>query len=285
MENNDFAVFILTHARPNNVITYHKLIGSGYTGKIYIIIDNEDKTADKYYKNFGDKVIMFDKKEIAKTFDEADNFNDRRSIVYARNACFNIAKTLGIVYFIQLDDDYSLFDFRINGNGQRPSGYYRIRTKLNEVFYSLLKYYKTLNAKSLAMAQGGDFIGGLSNQLYDYKLRRKCMNTFICSTERPFKFIGRINEDVNTYIREGSLGRLFLTTPLVSITQHETQTNKGGMSDIYLDKGTYIKSFYSIIFNPSSVVVGLMGDKNMRLHHRVSWDNAVPVILDEKYKI
>ena len=103
--NKDFAAFILTHGRPNNVITYKKLKSAGYTGKIYIVIDNEDKTKKDYYKKFGDKVIMFDKKDVAKTFDEADNFNDRRSIVYARNVCFSIAKDLGLKYFIQLDDD------------------------------------------------------------------------------------------------------------------------------------------------------------------------------------
>ena len=284
MENKDFAVFILTHGRPDNVITYHTLKTSGYTGDIYIVIDNEDKSADTYYENFGDKVIMFDKKAIAKTFDEADNFEDRRAIVYARNACFNIAKDLGITYFMQLDDDYSLFDFRINDKGTRPKGHYKIRTKLDKVLDSLLNYYKTINVRSLAIAQGGDYIGGIGNAFYDYKLRRKCMNTFICSTKRPFQFQGRINEDVNTYTNQATKGNVFLTTPLLSITQAQTQSNDGGMTDIYLDKGTYIKSFYAVIFQPSSVKVALMGDKNMRLHHRVSWKHTTPVILEEKYK-
>ena len=30
----DFAIFILTHGRPNNVITYNTLKTSGYTGDI-----------------------------------------------------------------------------------------------------------------------------------------------------------------------------------------------------------------------------------------------------------
>ena len=49
---------------------------------------------------------MFDKLEISKKFDEFDNFDDRRAIVYARNASFEIAKKLGLKYFLQLDDDY-----------------------------------------------------------------------------------------------------------------------------------------------------------------------------------
>jgi hypothetical protein len=149
----------------------------------------------------------------------------------------------------------------------------------------MLDFYKTIPAKSIAMAQGGDFIGGAgSGTAKSKKLKRKCMNSFICSTERPFKFNGRINEDVNTYTYKASIGHIFFTIPTLSLEQETTQSNKGGMTDIYLDKGTYIKSFYSVIFSPSSVKVALMGDKNKRLHHRVSWNNAVPVILNEIHK-
>ena len=109
------------------------------------------------------------------------------------------------------------------------------------------------------------------------------MNSFFCSTDRPFKFVGRINEDVNTYVQNGTIGDLFFTIPILSLTQKITQSNKGGL-EIYLDKGTYIKSFYSVMFTPSAVKIALMGDKHIRLHHRVTWNNAVPKIIDEQYK-
>jgi len=105
------------------------------------------------------------------------------------------------------------------------------------------------------------------------------MNTFICSTERPFKFLGRINEDVNIYTSLGAKGNLFLTIPLVAINQKDTQTNNGGMTDIYMDGGTYIKSFYTIIFQPSSVKIRPMGAKHKRLHHSVTWKKTVPMII------
>ena len=47
---NKFAVFILTHGRANNVITYATLKKQGYTGKIYLMIDDEDKQAEEYKK-------------------------------------------------------------------------------------------------------------------------------------------------------------------------------------------------------------------------------------------
>jgi len=279
---NNFAVFILTHGRPDRVLTFNTLKRNGYSGKIYIIIDDLDKTRDKYISNFGDKVIIFNKKEISKKFDTADNFSDMRAIVYARNACFEIAEKLNIKYFVQLDDDYVKFDWRFNANFDYCA---HIARNIDDIFSAILEFYINTNIKSIALAQGGDFIGGSeSNYSQKIKLSRKCMNSFFCSTDRPFKFLGRINEDVNTYTKTASTGELFFTANQVSLTQLQTQSNSGGMTDIYLDSGTYLKSFYSVIFHPSSVKVRLMGSKYKRLHHSVKWENTTPLILNEKYK-
>lgn len=74
MRHNGFVAFILTHGRPDRVLTYEKLRKHGYTGKIYIVCDDEDKTLPEYRKRFGD-VLVFSKSEIAKTFDEGDNLS------------------------------------------------------------------------------------------------------------------------------------------------------------------------------------------------------------------
>jgi hypothetical protein len=110
------------------------------------------------------------------------------------------------------------------------------------------------------------------------------MNSFFCSTKRPFKFLGTINEDVTTYARLGSIGDLFFTVPNVSLKQTDTQSNNGGLTDFYLAEGTYIKSFYSVLFSPSSVTVSVLNTENSRLHHRVAWNNTIPKILNEQYK-
>ena len=61
MMRDDFAVFILTHGRADNVETMKALKKGGYTGKWYMILDNEDDTEDKYRENFGDDhIIVFD---------------------------------------------------------------------------------------------------------------------------------------------------------------------------------------------------------------------------------
>lgn len=62
MLRDDFAVFILTHGRADNVVTADTLKRQKYSGKLYFIIDNEDDTAELYREKFGaENVIMFDK--------------------------------------------------------------------------------------------------------------------------------------------------------------------------------------------------------------------------------
>ena len=274
---NNFAVFILTHGRADKVVTYDSLKKAGYTGKIYLIIDDEDKQIQEYKDKFGENVIIFDKLAISKTFDTGDNFKDRRAIVYARNACFDIAKKIGVEYFIELDDDYTSFQYKFDKNlkyHERPI------KSLDAIFKALLEFYKSNNALTVAMAQNGDFIGGRENVwATKINLHRKAMNTLICSTKRPFQFFGRINEDVNTYVNLGSKGNIFVTVPNVAITQRSTQKTAGGMTDIYLDGGTYLKSLYSVMYNPSCVKIAEMGHKHKRLHHKVFWNNAVPKIM------
>jgi hypothetical protein len=281
-EPDNFAAFILTHGRPDSVVTYKALRKAGYTGRIFIVVDDTDKLIPEYKARYGKDVIVFDKEAIAQTFDGADNFTDRRVIVYARNAAFEIAKELGIKYFIQLDDDYTAFNFKFDTSGH--FGEWPIKN-LDGVFEALLNYYKKIPALTIAMAQNGDFIGGgKSGTAQKVGTKRKAMNTFICSTDRPFKFVGRINEDVNTYVNLGGRGELFLQINNVAIIQKQTQSNKGGMTDVYLAGGTYLKSFYTVIFNPASVKVAIMGEKHPRLHHKIRWRNTVPEILDEKHK-
>lgn len=282
---DDFCAFILTHGRPDNVITYNRLKAHGYTGKVYIVIDDEDKTASKYYDRFGDEVLMFSKEEMSKKFDQGDNFGDRRCIVYARNACFELAKQVGCKYFVQLDDDYNFFSLRVLiNNGENLSSTKNLN--LDRTFAALLRFYENTNTLTVAMAQGGDYIGGAGNPYVKKGYKRKAMNSFICSTDRPFKFFGRLNEDVNFYTTEGRKGQQIYTIMGLWLNQKETQSNAGGMTDIYLDKGTYLKSFYSVMYSPSCVKIGLMGSKSesMRIHHKVNWNTCAPKILDQSLK-
>jgi len=278
---SDFCAFILTHGRPDRVLTYKELRNSGYTGPIYLVIDDEDKTADQYRERYGDEVVQFCKADIAARFDEADNFDDRRAIFYARNACFDLARELGYRYFVELDDDYTDFYYRYDSRG--VLGSYRMRATMDEMWEAMIEFHEHTPALAVALSQGGDWIGGDAGM----RLRRKCMNSFICSVDRPFSFVGRVNEDVNTYVSEGRRGSLFYTVMQARLNQPDTQKHSGGMSDLYLDAGTYIKTFYSVIIAPSAARVGQLSDPrspHVRIHHAINGDACYPKILREDHR-
>jgi hypothetical protein len=273
-----FAVFILTHGRPDNVITYKTLQKCGYTGKLFFIVDDEDKTVDRYIANFGrERVKVFKKKEAADACDEGNNFDERRTILMARNACFDIAKAIGVTHFLQLDDDYIKFMFRFDKSLSRNW----LIKKINPVFAAVLEFYKRTPVLSVALSQGGDHIGGFSGMTH---MKRKCMNSFFCSTERPFRFVGAMNEDVNTYTTLGSRGGLFLTFTSLQLDQMATQSQAGGITEMYLRFGTFCKAFTTVMMMPGSTKVSMMRSNNPRIHHSIDWKATVPCIIREKHR-
>lgn len=286
MKNKKFAVFILTHGRADSVFTYETLRRAGYTGQIYLLIDDQDKQEAKYKKLYGNQVIVFPKEEAAKITDSGDNFKKRNSVLYARNWNFVVAKELGLTHFWQLDDDYSSFRWAANNHNQYISD--KTIKSLDLVLDACIEFLDDAKAHCVAFAQGGDFIGG-EGSLFGKKIAngdfsRKIMNSFLFCVDRPIKFIGRMNDDVNTYLERGRKGFLFITIPRLRLEQKPTQQNAGGLTEMYLDFGTYVKSFYSVMYAPSCVKVMDMGQSDRRIHHRVFWKHAAPLILDESAK-
>jgi hypothetical protein len=91
---------------------------------------------------------------------------------------------------------------------------------------------------------------------------------------------------VNTYTSLSRLGGVFLTIPRIEVIQSQTQTNPGGMTELYLDTGTYLKTFYSVMFCPSAVKVsGLYYfESKARIHHSVYWPSAAVQIIREAHR-
>lgn len=278
-----FAVLILSNGRPNNVITIPTLKKCGYSGDIFIICDNEDEMLSEYKKLYKKDIVVFCKVDYEGKFDIMDNEKNNKCVVYARNATFDIAKKLDLDYFLVLDDDYNSFEFSFD---DKLNFHPRPIKNLDNIFSLFIEYLKTATQiQTLAFGQGGDFIGGKENHSTRLvKPFRKAMNSFFCATNRPFQFVGRINEDTNTYVIEGSRGLVFFTIFQIKLEQATTQKNSGGLTEIYLELGTYIKSFYTVMLHPSSVHVATVGNIARRLHHKVKWQYTVPKILNEKHK-
>ena len=279
---NDFAVFILTHGRADNVVTVPAIKKAGYTGKIYFIIDDEDEQAEEYKKNFGaDRVIIFDKQAAYDRADTMDNFNDHRAIIYARNECWRIAEELGLKYFLMLDDDYKSIDYRYGEDGKLK---YKPSHDFDRVFEDMIQFLEVSGADTVAFCQGGDFVGGVDGGNFHKGLLRKAMNSFFCKTDTPIEYRGTMNEDVVTYTTLSSRGHLFFSNTQYCAVQLPTQSLSGGMTDAYKEGGTYLKTFYAIMSMPSAVKVSMMYTTHKRIHHRINWEHTAPKILNEKWR-
>lgn len=147
----------------------------GYIGKIFIVVDDEDKIWNQYMVEFGEQVLVFFKVDIVSCFDEVDNFCDCCLIFYVCNVCFDLVKLVGCKYFIQFDDDYYEFQFWVDCNYDQV--YFLIR-KLDVIFFEMLVYYELIFVFFIVMLQGGDFFG--DNGGYVLWVKCKVMNSFIC---------------------------------------------------------------------------------------------------------
>lgn len=266
MKRYKYKIFIVSHGRPDRVYTYATLLDYGIdSNNIAIVVDDSDSDLNiKDYKSKFAEVYIMQNNKI--TLDTMDNIGDKKSVVYKRKFCYELAEKLGYRYFLVLDDDYTNFysmfkagEFVSFGSGDK------LKNKLNDIicyYFSLLDLNK--NIKAIAMGQSGDFYCK-SFPLFP----RKVMNSWFCDVQKKIEFKGRFNDDVNTYLINNKIGNICISSLFFALKQKDTQKNKGGMTEAYLNYGTYVKSFYSVICSPSSVVVEF--NKHVgRIHHKIN---------------
>lgn len=287
---DDFAIYVISNKRPNDVVTVRDAFEkSNVRLPWYIVLDDQDPTIDQYRERFGDdRLVIFPKQETIDGMDMGDNFQMSGSVV-PRKAIWDIARQQGNRYFLVLDDDYRYFDWKFDSDGVPVFGRYEIIKNLDDVILTLLDYYKKLPPEivTLSILQMGELMGGYENTMMrSFRVKRKAMNFFLCDLERPFDFPGRLNEDVNAYTEVQRRGKAMMMLNHVGLWQKPTQKTAGGMTETYLQQGTYTKSMYSVMRCPTAVQVSVLQahNGNMRVHHKVNYKKCAPEIIPERYR-
>ena len=282
--DSDFCVFILSYGRAEDVKTIDTLLdeNGSFSQDYYVVCSDDDKSLPLYLEKYNERVLIFNKDAIAPHIDMGDNFDKKNVVIFARTICFSFAEKLGYRYFVQLDDDYHKFMNRYIYD-DKMLVHSNIKD-FDNMFKVHLDFLKSTPCTIVAMAQGGDFIGGTANRNAQKGYKRKVMNSFFCDCERPFYFYGSMNEDATYYAHASRMGILVFTLFGWMLDQASTQTLSGGLTEIYLESGTYLKSFYSVMMSPSNTKIGKLGTGDgERLHHMINGKNAHPEIIDEKY--
>ena len=273
---NDFAVFILTHERVNEQKTLETLSTSGYTGKVFLIVDDEDKQLQEYKDKYGSKVIVFSKREV--DCDTLTNQEEWRSVVYARNAVNSIAENMGLRYVFMCDDDITRFTFRVVRDG-KLKGF-----KVNNIGRLLNKMADNMengNISIFGFSQQGAYFGGANSDKYRNGCQRTCSQAMIVDTKAGIPWRGIFGEDLQASLDAGAMGKVVLSTMLVSIESPERTTNAGGLHDLYHSNNQYVTYFQSVLPYPSTVKVFY---KNGEAKHRIKQACVAPMIVSDRYR-
>lgn len=281
-KNKRFAIFILSHGRAETISTYDALRAHGYSGDMYVVIDNEDDQEQIYRDKFGKDIIQFDKRDYLVKTDTGDLDTNRKVGVFARNFIQDCAKEMGYQFHLQLDDDIHGFSWRyLDEKG-------RLRCKklknMDSVFSAMCDYLESTPITSLSFGLAMYYAGGAEAGTWKQQLIHKTMTTFMMRQDDVQYFHMRMNDDITTSALNTSRGKLYYTYMPIMLEVDGTQVQKGGMTEIYQDNGTYRKSFYSVMALPSCAKISQMGVSDMRVHHQISWNNCAPKVLNERYR-
>jgi hypothetical protein len=95
---------------------------------------------------------------------------------------------------------------------------------------------------------------------------------------------------VSMYCLNSLRGLLTFTITRIQVNQKMTQAQSGGLTEFYLEVGTYVKSFYSVLFVPSAIrIATLTGHRtdmetHTRIHHAINWNAIAPKIIRENVR-
>ena len=246
---NECAIFILSNGRPDKVKTYDYLKAS-FGGDVYILCDDQDETLPDYKDKFGSKVIVFDKDEWVKKSDPMDNFNSKKSVLYARNAVFEIANAMGYRYFAMADDDIKDLQFRYEQDGKLLA---KPVSNLDKVIDYIVQLMNDTAISYFSFGTDKNFIGGVQNRNFQKKVIDKVYNFIICKSGQQHSYKGIMNEDEIHNVISLSTGVLLKSLTAIQIVMEPVGKGEtGGNSETYKENGyySYTRNFYPIIACP-----------------------------------
>lgn len=280
---DDFAVFICTHGRPDKQYTYNALRKCGYTGRIYLVLDNTDHTIQEYLDIFGvEHVLVFDKNHYinCSDYDNNDNVLHAKCIVYAKRAVEDIAKSMNFRHFVIADDDIVNFVIR------HPIGDKLATIQITDLD-TVLNSYRCLLVNNVAAVGFGialSYFKGVDSFTYQN----------LCKRILPYQFVIRSSairvnwkswmcEDDITELQSSSVGNIWLSIPYVAqqIKPIGNIKNSSGMAEQYKNFDTYTLKFNIIKVCPRKTVIKYNKGKYSLLKQV---DNCFPKIISERFR-
>lgn len=276
-----YAVFILSHNRADRVETYDTLKNLGYSGEVYIVVDDEDPMLSTYIKRFGEIVVVFNKSEWIKSTDTVTNIKLKSSPVYARSAIEHMANSALYDAYIVMDDDIKNLRYRFLESGMVKS--VRVTQDIDSIFDLYVEYLLTANIATLSFATVMVYAGGVHNEadLVRIASHRYTCQIHIRNLKFPVDWISLANNDSISANNTAKIGYLWWSLPFIVYDSPKMNTLPGGMKKVYDSVSEFKRAFMSTVVSPSVCRVGCAKD---RLSIQRNLKAAYPMIVSSKWK-
>lgn len=262
--------FILSHGRPDKVLTYDVVRDLLPKEHLYIVIDDQDKTGDEYRSNY-DNVITFCKADRLKLVDTCDTNKNPKNALCVRSFIIDEAIRLGYDYAFMLDDDITNFKYRyVNEAGTFKSD--KI-TNLVDIIDELAEFAECSSSINLLSFSHSSFYAGGKDGMYSRGLDIVFSQAmlFKLSSFKSAYFRG-LEEDFNITITD--IEHLHYNVTSLCVESPAMNSESSVISSIA--KGN--RAMYSYIIYPPCVDVLANGKR--RLHR----ENFIPKLVGGGYK-
>lgn len=278
-ELNINTIYIISKGRPQ-CTTAQTLTKIKYPGKWFIVCGNNDETLPEYQERWGNHVLVFDWYEEIKTTDPLDNFGFETKGSGAcpvRNATRRISEERGEKRHWQLDDDYISFaryDHRRQKNTTIKDG---------RILFSTMYRIAELGYKTNLPNIGFCLSTAEAIPTHRLKYNRRIFNAHNMPSDSGLfqKWVGRMNDDTIHAINVWRSGKFEMQFRYLQIGMKPTQSEGGGLTEMYKLDGTVRKTAYVFLLAPSVTKLVIRFE---RYHHKVDWDGITPKLIHERFR-
>lgn len=280
-----FAVFILSHSRADRVETLDTLKQSGYSGKTFIVVDDEDTQLSDYKARFSNQdnveLLVFNKQSMIDKADTIYPEKKRSSALYARNF---IEKYAPIRYeaFAMLDDDITSFRFRWVENDSVKSQV--VATTLTEVFEQYCKYMLTVNIATTSFPFSMFYVSGTSGLEKKITESRHTYQIHLRNSRFPVDWTAVINQDTITQLQTMQIGYIWWSIPFLVFDAEPMNSKAGGLKSVYDSIKDFDMAFLAVISNPSCCKVAYSGGTRSTMQIKENKHTSYPMIVSSRYK-
>lgn len=223
-------------------------------------------------------VLVFNKKKYAENVDTHINKFGMSSALFARNACIDIAKDMGLKFYFVCDDDIRCTYFKDARTGKMVTT--KI-TNIDAILFRLVAFMENTSIHAVAFADNGAYIGGV-NQEVRKGVKYVLTKFMLYRTSDPVAYESIMWEDQASCYRDLKIGKINFSIMFLSAATPLNEKSAGGCSEMYRQSTDYVNSFMVLMGRPDCVVI--TPGKGGKCRMRTKQSALHPMILNEKYQ-